>query len=260
MIRREESDSIWVIHQATHAYVAGQIAEHWVGDGNMLVQPRDELIVAAYYHDTGWAATERQPRVNAQGKPRTFTEMDLEEHFTIWQDSIYGVFAQNRYAGLLVSMHCSALYDQRLRYIDDPPDDKARVKAFLGARREWERALIATLTDHPRYGLAVQSATLAHNLRLLQVWDYLSLLLCMGPVYEQVLEDVPFNEGQRDVLYVAAKGTRGLLLEPYPLDQSLTLWMDARQVMGGPFESDDALQRALCDVPYKPLVFEVAPI
>jgi hypothetical protein len=257
MIRREESDSTWCIHQAAHAYIAGQLAEHWVGDGRLALHPRAELLLAATYHDAGWASAERKLRINAQGQPRTFMEMQLDEHFTIWRDGIESVFNLNRYAGLLTSLHCAALYEYRLRALDDPPADRTRIRAFLDGRSAWQDNLIADLKDHPRYGRAVEPERLADNLRLLQVWDYLSLMLCMSPVHEQILDDVPFGGGQRVTLRMAANGSRGMVLDPFPLDAALTLWIDARQVIGGPFEDDAALQHALDDVPYRPLVFEV---
>jgi hypothetical protein len=257
MIRREESDSTWFIHQAAHTYISGQIAEHWVGDGSLTFNPREELLLAATYHDAGWVSAERQPCINRQGKLRTFTEMDLDEHFMIWRGSIEAMFSLNRYTGLLTSLHCAALYEQRLRHLDDPPGDRARIQAFLDERHTWQDNLIAALKDHPRYGLAVEPERLAHNLRLLQVWDYLSLLLCMTPVHEQTIDDVPLCDGQRSRLRIAASGTRGMVIDPFPLDAPLTLWIDARQVVGGPFENNAALQRALDDAPYKPLVFEV---
>jgi hypothetical protein len=260
MIRREESGTVWLIHQAAHAFVAGQIAEHWIGGGQMTVQPREELLIAAYCHDAGWLGYEQQPRINAQGQPCTFTEMDLEEHFGIWESSIRSVFAQNRYAGLLTALHCKDLYEQRLRYLGDPPEARAHIQTFLDTWRAWIEDLIATLGSHPRYSLAVQPDPLAENLRLLQVWDYLSLALCMSHVYEQTVEDIPYAPGERDVLYLAAGGERSMVLNPFPLDHPLTLWIDARQVIGGPFDSDDALRAALDGVPYKPLVFEIGPL
>ncbi len=260
MIRREEGDAIWVIHQPAHAYISGRIAEHWTGSGDMVIAPREELLVAAYTHDAGWASAEQQPRLNAQGQPRTFTEMDLDEHFTIWQGSIEAVFAQNRYAALLTSLHCAALYDMRLRYIDDPPEDRARIHAFLKQRRAWQDALIAALSDHPQYGRAVQPEPLAENLRLLQVWDYLSLLLCMSPVNEQMLDDVPFHANLRRALYVAPDGARGMTLEPFPLDHPVTVWVDARQIVGGPFASHAAFRQVLAECPYEPLAFELKPV
>ncbi len=253
MIRREEPESIWVINQAAHAYLSGQIGEHW----RMAYAPREELLIAAYTHDTGWSAADRTPRLNARGLPRTFTEMDLEEHFTIWLGSINAVFLQNRYAGLLTSLHCSALYDQRLRYIQDNPEDRAKVQSFLGERRAWEKHLINALAEHPRYASAIKADRLAENLRLLQVWDYLSLLLCMGPVNDQTLDDVPLQSGERGVLAAAACGLRGLEIDPFPLDQPLTLWIDARQISRGPFADHSAFQSALEFAPYQPLVLEV---
>jgi hypothetical protein len=50
------------------------------------------------------------------------------------------------------------------------------------------------------------------------------------------------------------------VIDPFPLDGPLTLWIDARQVIGGPFADDAGLRRALDDVPYRPLVFEVGEI
>ncbi|NLE51192.1 MAG: DUF3891 family protein [Chloroflexi bacterium] len=260
MIRREESDSMWLIHQAAHAYVAGQLAEHWVGNGSMPITPREEVILAAYAHDSGWAAAEQAPSINRYGQPSTFTEMGLEEHITIWNRSVETVFAQNRYAALLVSLHCTALYEQRLRYVDDPPAQKTRIREFVADRHAWEQRLIAALAPHPRYGLAVQPAQLALNLRLLQVWDYLSLLVCMGPVFEQTLEDVPLEAEERAILRVAANGPRGLAIDPYPLDQPLSVWIDARPIVEGPFGSVEAFRERLAEMAYKPLMFEFEPL
>ncbi len=260
MIRRTEAGVTWLIHQAAHAYIAGKLAAHWVGTGGMALVPRDDLLIAATFHDAGWYAAERTPRVNGQGQPRTFTEMDLDEHFAIWRASIESVFAQSRYAGLLTSLHCSALYALRLRYLDDPPADKRRIEAFLDERHAWQEALIAALRDHPLYSRAVTPGALEENLRLLQVWDYLSLLVCMGSVHEQALEDVPVDRGTRATLRVAADGLRGMALDPFPLDGPLTVWIEARPVNKGVFASDTELQDALRGVPYRPLAFEFVPL
>jgi len=260
VIRRTEAGMTWLIHQAAHAYIAGKIAAHWVGTQKMALSPRDDLLIAAAFHDAGWYAAEGQPRINAQGQPRTFTEMDLDEHFAIWRASIESVFAQSRYAALLTSLHCAALYALRLRYLDDPPADKKRIEAFLDERYAWQEALIAALRDHPYYALAVMPAALEENLRLLQVWDYLSLLVCMGNVHEQVLEDVPVGNGERATLRLAPAGSRGMALDPFPLDGSLSVWIEGRPVNKGVFTSDAELQEALSGVPYRPLAFEFVPL
>lgn len=260
MIRREETGTIWVIHQMAHAYIAGLIAKHWVGSGAMTFEPREELLIAALNHDAGWLTAEDHPSVNADGQPHTFTEMPLDVHFDIWEQSISAVHRQNRYAALLTVQHCLALYEMRLKFLADPPDDRARIDVFMTRWRVWRDQLTAALTDHPRYGLYVRPETLARNLRLLQVWDYLSLVLCMSPVFEQTLDDVPLSETHRVTIHIAGNGQRSMALDPYPLDTPLTLWIDARQVIGGPFEDDAGLQAALADVPYKPLVFEIGPL
>ena len=259
MIRREEANAIWLIHQAAHAFISGQIADHWVGNGTMTLSPREELITAAYNHDAGWAEYEQQPRVNALGMPRTFTEMDMDEHFLIWEQSFRRVFVQNRYAALLTVLHSMALYEQRLRYLGDPPEIRAAVQAFVDQWQRWADDMIARLADHPRYSPGTQPDQLAHNVRLLQVWDYLSLMLCISTVHEQILEDVPMGDSTRGMVAIAANGPRSMVLDPFPLDRPLTLWLDARRLRGGPFNTDDELRHVLVGLPYKPLVFEITP-
>jgi hypothetical protein len=186
--------------------------------------------------------------------------MPLDVHFAIWEQSITAVHKQNRYAALLTALHCLALYEMRLKFLADPPEDRARIEVFMTRWRVWQEQLVAALTDHPRYGLYVQPDVLARNVRLLQVWDYLSLVLCMSSVFEQTLEDVPLDDNHRVTVQIAGSGQRGMALDPYPLDAPLTLWIDARQVLGGPFADNASLQAALVDVPYKPLVFEIGPL
>lgn len=259
MIRREESGSIWLIHQAAHAYISGAIAAHWVGDGAMLLEPRGDLVLAATYHDAGWVDVERNPGLNDQGLPRTFTEMPMDDHFTIWTDSIEGVAFQNRYAGLLTSLHCTALYEQRLKYVADTPEDKVRIQAFYDQWQGWQAGMIAALQDHPIYAPFVQPDRLAENVRLLQVWDYISLLLTMSVVHDQALDDIPLNCGVRGSLQVGQLGERSLTLDPFPLDTPLRFWIDARPVCGGPFSTTADLQGALADVSYHVLAFDIAP-
>lgn len=226
----------------------------------MPLEPRADLVLVATTHDAGWVDAERQLGLNEQGIPRTFTEMPLDDHFVIWTNSIESVAYQNRYAGLLTSRHCTALYEQRLRFVADSPEEKVRVRAFLAHWQNWQAGMIAALADHPYYASAVQPDRLAENLRLLQVWDYLSLLLTMSVVHEMVLDDIPLNFGVRGTMQVASQGQRGMMLDPYPLDESLAFWVDARQVIGGPFDSESDFQAALADMPYQPLHFEISPL
>lgn len=259
MIRREEPDATWIIHQAAHARIAGLIAEHWDWEGAAPLFPREELILAALSHDAGWARTERWLRLNRDGWPRTFTEMVLLDHFAIWDASIESVMMQNRYAGLLTSLHCTALYEYRLRYVEDTPDDRAQIHDFLDRWYTWQDALRAELTNHPYYAQAVQPDQLGENVRLLQVWDYLSLVLGMSPVHEQPLDDVPFQLGIRGILQLGPDGVRGMTLDPYPLDDALTIWLEARQLPDEPFASDEDFWAWMEDAPYQPLQFELKP-
>jgi hypothetical protein len=47
-----------------------------------------------------------------------------------------------------------------------------------------------------------------------------------------------------------------MMLEPFPLDEAITVWIDARQV-AGPFQNQADFQRTLAETPYVPLAFEL---
>ncbi len=145
----------------------------------------------------------------------------------------------------------------RLNAWNDPPDAREDITAFLESQRRWERGLIAELHDHLRYGAAVTNERLSENLRLLQVWDYLSLLACMGPRQVEMVPNVPFEPGKRVPIQVEPSGMRTIRLEPFPLDGPLTVWLDARRLRGAPFDSEDALQNALDGAAYEPLALAI---
>jgi hypothetical protein len=89
------------------------------------------------------------------------------------------------------------------------------------------------------------------------VWDYLSLVLCMTPVSQSALDDVPLGGGARGTLRISGDGARGMRLDPFPLDGPVTLRLDARPVIGAPFDSDSDLQHALAAAPYHSLAFTI---
>lgn len=251
MIRRHEPGAIWLIHQGAHAFLAAQIAAHWTGLGADAL--REELILTAAVHDAGWTSAEQPPTLNPDGLPRSFMEMPMRQHMQIWRSSIESAFAQNPYAGLLTSLHCTALYAARQANETDAPEDAAAIAEFVAERRGWEEALAIDLRDHPRYSAGAAEGMLAESLRRLQVWDYLSLLACLGPEQDTHLDDVPLADGCRRPLHVTPGEGRQVVVDPFPLDMPLEVWIAARRLPDATFAADDALAEALVEVPYEAL-------
>ena len=137
------------------------------------------MCLAAEQHDVGMAAWERRPTLNPEtGLPRSFMELELDEHLEIWWSAAPLVLPQSRYAALLVSMHGTALYERRELSRLEPADD-ARVRAFLDGQAELQARLLETLRADPRTAPVAADEIVRRNQRLVWRWDSLSLGLLL---------------------------------------------------------------------------------
>jgi hypothetical protein len=163
MIVRDLGDSWQVVLQTDHADLSAAFARAW----RTPLSP--SLVVAAERHDDGWAVWEQAPRIDADGKPITFLEVDIHSHLAFYRAGIAAITEQDEDAGLLVSMHGAGIYRQR--YGLDPGLGLAQaakaqdeVDAFVA---EQEAKFGGELGDRRR------------DYELLQLFDRLSLYFCM---------------------------------------------------------------------------------
>lgn len=144
MIRRLEPDnSLVMITQPAHAWLAGQIAERWGNEQFPVAEPRDALVLATHHHDVGWAEWEAMPRIRPDGRPATFIEMDIDDQLAIWRRSIRTVGTLNPYAAMLVALHFAALNRGRLAARGDPPETREKMEAFQVESERLIRQLLA---------------------------------------------------------------------------------------------------------------------
>src|SRR3954447_15129244 len=114
VLLRRDGDDVIAIGQPAHWWVSVQLARVWGNDRFGAVEPWEEVCLAAEQHDVGMADWERAPTLNpATGLPRSFMELELDEHLDIWWQAAPLVLPQSRYAAVLVSMHGTALYERR---------------------------------------------------------------------------------------------------------------------------------------------------
>ena len=114
MLLRPDGDGVIAIGQPAHAWLSGQLARAWGNERFGAVEPWEEVCLAAEQHDVGMAEWERRPTFNPRtGLPRSFMELELDEHLEIWWRAAPLVLPQSRYAAVLVSMHGTALYERR---------------------------------------------------------------------------------------------------------------------------------------------------
>jgi hypothetical protein len=246
MLLRPDDDAVIAIGQPAHAWLSGQLARAWGNERFGAVEPWEEVCLAAEQHDAGMAAWERRPTLNPQtGLPRSFMELELDEHLAIWRSAAPLVLSQSRYAALLVSMHGTTLYERRdLGRLE--PGEVERVRAFLAEQEELQEELLA--------GLRATEAEVRRNQRLVWTWDSLSLgvLLDWAP-FE--LADVPTADG---VVDIAVEHEDVITLDPWPFDAPrVNVHTDGRR-LAGRFDDQHAMHTALAAAPWVRIDVELA--
>ena len=259
LLRRDgdgDGEGVTAIGQPAHAWLSGQLARAWGNERFGAVEPWEEVCLAADQHDIGMAESDGRPTLNPRtGLPRSFMELELDDHLEIWWRAAPLVVVQSRYAALLVSMHGSSLYERRdLARLE--PADVERVQAFLAGQRELQQHLLAGLRADPRTAPAAREETVRRNRRLVWTWDSLSLgLLLDWAPFE--LDAVPAADGAVDVAVRAAAGG-AIALDPWPFrSPRLTVRCEGRR-LAGPAGDDDALQAALAAAPWVTVELELA--
>jgi hypothetical protein len=232
---RRDGDAAVVIGQASHAWIAGQLARSWGNERFPAPEPREEVCLAAEQHDVGMAEWDVRPALNPEtGLPRSFLELPVSVHVGLWSAAPAKLLSQSRYAALLVSMHGVALQGLRNLSRLDAPDRKLVVD-YLASQRELQTKLAE------RVGADAQ--TLARNQRLVWTWDSMSLALCLGWGSTE-LKQVPGRDRTIDMRLENMAPDR-FALDPWPFRRpELEVHCEGR-VLEGRYDTEVQLHQAL---------------
>jgi hypothetical protein len=246
MIRRRDNNKI-VITQTAHSWLAGQFAMQWGNDEFQFPALPSDMIFTAANHDLGWLRWEQTPEIDAEGRPIDFLEMPVATHLALWAEGITGAMMLNPYTGLLVSMHGRTLVEGRLKGDrQDTAADQVSLQAFVDQQRCWEAEQVAWLQTSPYFAAGCQPEALAANLRLLQVFDWLSLLLCMRPLTETTIDDIPAGSANERIAFTfKTLGDDTLTIQPWPFKTAaFAVMLQAHQLPTETYPSHQALQQA----------------
>jgi hypothetical protein len=262
MIRRDVTGGFVLIGQHNHSLLAGELARR-VGNGLFAMpSPFEPVVLAIAEHDRGWVQADHRPGLNAQGQPAHVFEGDVQTALGAWESSVNMVLAQDKYAGLLVSLHTMALANIVAARESEATDDVARQKAFRIRRfvhrqievQEELRKDLAMRIDLPlRGGLAEEGRApdedlLRANFFLLEFLDQLSLNLCFDRLVFQRFEMLYPRPGEGAMSARFQRDARGIFrIDPWPFNcERMELEIPARKIAAGTYASADALHEA-CD-------------
>jgi hypothetical protein len=255
MVLREDDRGVLAIGQPSHAWISGQLARAWGNGPFGVIEPHEDVCLAAEQHDAGMAAWDLAPTLNPEtGLPHSFIEMPLFAHLAAWRDGPRRVLVQSRYAALLVSMHGCRLYAQRdLSKLREA--ERTAVRDYLDEQRRFQSELLATLRGEANAaGCAPELVT--RNSQLVWTWDFLSLALCLdwAPC---TARHVPTADGHVELRVSSCSEPGRLTLDPWPFSASVVkVRCDGRRLMGR-YVSEEALAEALARAPSERVDFEL---
>jgi hypothetical protein len=251
MLYRDDPAGTLAIGQPAHAWVCGQLARAWGNEQFGQFAPWEEVCLAAEQHDIGMAAWEGAPTLNQRtGRAHSFMDLPEPRHSEMFAEASRLLLAQNRYAALLTSLHFTGLAERHDSTNDTPAGAQA-VQDYLASERAWQAQVLAGLRADSYYAPHAAPEVVDRNRRLVDDWDWLSLLLLMG--LRQTTEvTVPAAGGGSTALTLtpAPGDMTRVTVTPWPFSRdSLILICEGRQLTAT-YDEEGALRTALADAPW----------
>lgn len=278
MLVSRRNGRLALVTQPDHAALAGWFAEHWGNEQFAIPVPRAALLCAATHHDDGWHELDGRPTYNAQQqRPAHFTELPLTESVGPYGRGVESVYARDRHAGALVSMHFSGFYTSRWGAGGGAPSDDPVAREVVATQEvRWMPALREAWGYRGRR--SEFDAHTWHAYEVLQAVDLLSLVhglmdfehpadggepidatstltqvdLVSGPRF---VTSVPLQAGGPYVaINVVCRQPGRVQLDPYPLDEpELEVSVPLRELEARPYPSADAAAQAFHAAPVRDL-------
>ena len=267
MIIQEHGDQLILIRQTDHAVLSGFFARSLGSQFFSRPEPFESFCLAAAEHDNGWNEWELLPGIDPKTfTPYNFMSIPTEEHIALYQRGIERVVKVDHYAGLLVSMHCSGLYDRAratmpgfsAKYVKS--NEAHLVTDFLQRLRLQQLRLKVDLRADPLMKAYSDDRALQANLQRLEALDRLSLYFCLAPLDGSTIDAVPVNgNGSEADWDLQPAGNNLVTVKPYPfVKDPLQISILARRIPRRPYTEENEFQKILAQAPYFAMNFTLS--
>ena len=259
MIIREQGDQLLLIRQTDHAFLAGFFAKEWGNEEFPRPEPFESFCLAVAEHDNGWSEWEVQPTLDPKTRqPYTFMSIPTEEHIALYQKGIERLVKVDHYAALLVSMHCTGLYDRTratmpgysAKYVKST--ETTVVADFVQRLRLQQLRLKVDLRANEATRDWALEDSLKTNFERLEALDRLSLHMCLNPQENCLIDAVPKDGSGNEVdLDLRSEGANVLTLSPYPFKRGvLEVSILARRIPKRLYVDEVDFQKTLAQAQY----------
>jgi hypothetical protein len=255
--RPDESKRALAVPQASHAWLAWQLAEHWGNRHFNRPRPRAEVLAAVMLHDAGWTDFDAAPGIDKNGRPRTFDRMPIEIHLDIWRRSVSRAAQHSRYAALLVANHFADMAEVKTADLLARGDTGgARLaESFRAEMGRQQASWTEALATDARYRESIDGWRLQSNADILTLADKVSVYLC-GSLASDFEVVAPTDKGEWRTVKIAAVDRNRWRVDPWPMEgNTVRLQCEGRVLAGVTYDSDEEFHTALRRSPVERLNF-----
>jgi len=257
LYREDEPQRTLAIPQASHAWLAWQLAEHWGNRRFNRPLPRAEVLAAVMLHDSGWTEFDSDPGIDDEGRPRTFDRMPVDDHLEIWRRSVHRAALHSRYAALLVAGHFADMAEVKTTDLLERGDTASArlVETFRAEMNRWIASWEEMLGSDARYQDCLQGPRRRSNSGLLTLADRASVFLCatLAPEFEVV---APTSDGEFHVVRLSALDRTHWRADPWPMEgDRVRLQCEGRLISTTVFDTAENFQTIWNRAPVERLNF-----
>ncbi len=240
LVQRRRDGRFRLIRQHDHALLAGELAAAWCGPGRE-PDPLDfSLVLAVALHDVAWLELDTAPALDPdRGEPCPFHALPPPRKVDAYRRGLDRMEALHPYGALLGSLHYTSFPD--VREAEDFLRGEAERRRALRRRLELEEA------DEP---------AIDRDLEYVRLFDRFSLFVCLAPP-SAVAEAQPgwVREARRltlprgGALRLDWREDGVLHVDPFPFREARDHHIAFREIGGGPYGDEAALEREWREAP-----------
>ncbi|MEN8164933.1 MAG: DUF3891 family protein [Acidobacteriota bacterium] len=258
LYREDAVTGAWAIPQASHSWLAWQLASHWGNRRFVRPSPRAEVMAAVLMHDGGWTEYDAAPGIDPEGRPVTFDRMAVGEHLDIWRSCVARTAIHSRYAALLVAAHFADLAGRKASELLGSGDTGGArsTQAFRAEMERLQDGWVEELKADARYETVREGQGRRVNAAVLAACDLVSVMLCASMPFQYPVRAVT-SRGKVEELTMTALSDRVFKMSPWPFEGTrIKVHCEGRHLRSVRFPSVEAFHEDLTRARVERLAFE----